>query len=214
MFRYRIALNVAAAMVTLLALGGAALAAEILESKPVPTNVLNPGAPVKAPRAGEILELKPGLTKLVKPDRTFRSASIGNPNLADVTVINLNTIAVTGKGIGATNLILFDNEGKDISNYAIQVVSGDDYRGGDDVEARHEVTVVRPNAKGGWENQSYLCASNCSPMNDKPPLSSNPPTGAPPSSTTTTTSNVNQNVKQQISGSAAAPAQAGTPPSQ
>ena len=207
MFRYRNVLNVAGAMMTLLALGGPALAAEKLESKPAPTNVLNPGAPVKAPRTGEILELRPGLTKIVKPDRTFRAASIGNPNLADVTVINLSTIAVTGKGIGATNLILFDDEGKEISDYTVQVVSGDDYRGGDDVEAGHEVTVVRPKEKGGWEAQSYLCASNCSQMNDKPPLSSNPPTGAPPSSTTTTTSNVNQNV----SGTVTAVPQAGAP---
>jgi hypothetical protein len=143
---YQSVWNAAAAMATLLMLGA-----------PAP--------------AGDILELKPGLTKIVRPGRPVQVVAIGNPNLADASVINLNSIAITGKGIGVTNLILFDDKGEEISNTTIQVVRGTAFREGNDVEERREITIESL----GKATRRYLCGSNCSAMTDAPPLSSNPP---------------------------------------
>ncbi len=167
--------------------------------------------------AAELVELRPGLTRIISPGPTVRAVSLGNPNLADVTLINLNTIAITGKGIGSTNVILFNDEGKEFASYQIQVVAGVDFKGGGNVVERHEVTTAHLE-KGEWVTRSYLCGpTGCSSMNDIPPISSNPPTGAPPSSTTTRTLqyiNSTPGVPFPQSPTTAAPpaAQAGAPP--
>jgi Flp pilus assembly secretin CpaC len=128
----RLVLNAAAAMATLLALGAAAMAADILE---------RPQCTLELPQC--IVELQPGMTKIVpvKADRPVQAIVIGNPNIADASAINLGAIAITGKGAGLTNVILFDAEGKPISNTKIQVVEADAYRGGYYVRERHEVRV-------------------------------------------------------------------------
>jgi hypothetical protein len=192
----RSVVSISAAIV--LGLGGAAAAAELLpEQGPEGPGRFRQG--VQSARTNEILELFPGLTKVVKPKREVRAVAVGNPNLVDATMINLNSIAVSGKGIGTTNLLLFDAQGAQISNYRIQVVRAVDFEGGEDVEERRQVSTIYSRLEPGsqrwiWEYRWYTCASNCSEMNDTPPIVSNPPTGSPPSSTTTTTSNVNSNV--------------------
>lgn len=162
------ALDAAATLSILFALGVVAPAADI-DLRPV------------------IIELRPGLTKIVKPGRPVQAVVVGNPNIVDASVINLSSIAITGKGIGATNLVLFDEEGEEISSSRIQVVRGDAFRYGNRME-RYEVSVMSL----GKPTRRYLCRFNCSEMNDAPALSSNPPTaGAPATSTTATTTVIN-----------------------
>ena len=132
-----------------------------------------------AATAAEILEITPGLTKLIKPDRTVQSVLTGNPNVADASIINLNSIAITGKAVGVTNVILFDAQGKVISNTRVQVVSGDNFREGRVVSEGNEVQVLSL----GGPTRTYLCGSGCSEMTvTKTP--SNPPASKPPPSTT------------------------------
>jgi Pilus formation protein N terminal region len=175
MSSHRFILKGAAVMTTLLAFGAAAMAADILERPP------------------RILELQPGITKIWKADRQVQVIAIGNPNIANASAINLNAIAITGKGVGLTNFILFDAEGKEISDTIIQVVGADAYRHGDNVKERHEVRVYSmwggPSAeKAPPTDRRYLCAQNCSTVQLDKPIELNPP-GNTSAAVGTTTSN-------------------------
>ncbi len=165
-------------MATLLALGAAAMAADIA------ADILErPQCILELPQC--IIELQPGMTKIVPvpPGRPVQAIVIGNPNIADASAINLGAIAVTGKGAGLTNVILFDWKGKPISNTRIQVVEADAYRGDGIVRVRHEIRVLRmwngASAKKDEEelpkDRRYLCAQNCSAMRIDEPIALNPP---------------------------------------
>jgi hypothetical protein len=175
MFCRRLVLNAAAAMATLLALGAAAMAADMLE---------RPQCTLELPQC--VIELQPGMTKIlrvpVKADRPVQVQAIviGNPNVADASAINLGAIAITGKGAGLTNVILFDAEGNPISNTRIQVVEANAYRGSDYVRERHEVRVL--SMWGGPSTNKeepivrrYLCARNCGAIEVDEPAALNPP---------------------------------------
>ncbi len=168
---HRLVLNAAGAVATLLALGAAAMAADMLDR---PQCILG--------RPQCIIELQPGMTKIVpvKADRPVQAIAIGNPNIADVSAINLGAIAITGKGAGLTNVILFDAEGKEISNSSIQVVGADVYRGSDYVRERHEIRVgsMWGGPSGNKEEpkvRRYLCARNCGAIEVDEPAALNPP---------------------------------------
>jgi hypothetical protein len=172
--RQRLVLNAAAVMATLLVLGAVATAAEI------------------EARSSNVLELQPGMTKIVKPDRPVQAIVIGNPNIADASAINLGAIAVTGKGAGLTNFILFDEEGKEISNTRIQVVGADAYKGGDNVRERREINVLSmwggASAPSEPTDRKYLCAQNCSAIQIELSPPSNSSGGGAAISKTITTS--------------------------
>jgi hypothetical protein len=187
MFCCRLVLNAAAAMATLFALGAAAMAADMLE---------RPQCTLELPQC--VIELQPGMTKIVPvpADRPVQAIVIGNPNIADASAINLKAIAITGKGAGLTNFVLFDREGKPISNTKIQVVEADAYRRGASVRERHEIRIVRmwagpsgSNKEDAPKDRRYLCAQNCSAIRVDDPIELNPPgnTSAAVGTTTSTT---------------------------
>jgi len=138
------------------------------------------------------------MTKIVpvKADRPVQAIVIGNPNVADASAINLRAIAITGKGAGLTNVILFDGEGKKISNTRIQVVEADAYRDGDYPRARHEVRII--SMWGGasskkeekLEERRYICAHNCAAIQIDEPLSLNPPGNTSAAVNTTTSKTI------------------------
>lgn len=70
---------------------------------------------------------------------------IGNPMIAEVTVQN-NVMAVHGRHFGTTNLIILDQDGKQLASYEINVQQG----GGSVVQVY----------KGG-ARMSYNCEPNC-----------------------------------------------------
>jgi Pilus formation protein N terminal region len=170
---HRLVLNAAAALATLLPVGSAAIAADMLE---------HPRCPLDRPQY--IIELQPGMTKIVSPDRLVQAIVIGNPNIADASVINLHEIAITGKGPGLTNFILFDQSGCAISNANIQVVDANAFIAGNHVRERHEIRVVSmwrgPSAQKDTEDlpkdRRYLCAQQgCGAIRVDEPESLNPP---------------------------------------
>jgi hypothetical protein len=140
------------------------------------------------------------MTKLlpVPDDRPVQAIAIGNPNIADASAINLHAIAITGKGSGLTNVILFAGDGKEISNTKIQVVGADAYRSGYYIRERHEVRVISMwGGTGGKEksekekptDRRYLCANNCGAIEVDEPHSLNP-TGTTNAPVDTTTSKI------------------------
>ncbi len=73
---------------------------------------------------------------------------IGNPLIADVTVLPGGILVVTGKGYGTTNLIALDHSGAVLSESNIQVIGPED----------QIVYVYR-----GLNRESYSCRPNCEP---------------------------------------------------
>jgi hypothetical protein len=89
------------------------------------------------------------------PDRVG-TIIIGNPLIADVALQAGGTMVVTGKGYGATNLIVLDRGGATVMTKTIQVVG-----------PRDAVVVYR-----GVDRESYSCAPKCErriTLGDAPP---------------------------------------------
>ena len=80
-------------------------------------------------------------------DRTVETLLIGNPAIADATMISTKEAVVTAKSVGTTNMIFLDEEGRVIADLAIVVRESDDRR----------VTLRR----GPDETASYQCAPRC-----------------------------------------------------
>lgn len=75
-----------------------------------------------------------------------RDVIIGNPAVADVTVIDGRNLIVTGKGYGITNLLVLDGRGRTILDRQIIVSASDDGR----------VTMYR-----GPGLYNYSCSPRC-----------------------------------------------------
>lgn len=84
------------------------------------------------------------------------SVSPGNPTIADVNVIDQQTILVVGKHAGVTNLIVLDRAGRTLFNDRIIVSSG----GG----AGGETVII---SRGG-KTTTYACAPYCQTMDQGP----------------------------------------------
>ena len=124
----------------------------------------------------KVIELQPGMTKIFRVDQPIHSVLVGNPNIANVSVISFNVVAITGNGIGLTNIILFDERGEEMMNTRIQTVGASSYLARDRPVARHEVRVI------GWggkdrdrvPDRRYLCGSNCGGIEIDKPEALNP----------------------------------------
>lgn len=84
-----------------------------------------------------------------KPLRLKHKAAaivVGNPNFADVAVHNENLIFITGKTYGTTNLLIFDDAGRQIYSGDIVVTAN----------TSSFVTINR-----GGDNVTLDCAGNC-----------------------------------------------------
>lgn len=86
--------------------------------------------------------------RIVKVPAGTKTLIIGNPMIADVTLLpSGTTMVVTGKGFGETNFIALNAHGKLLAQSEIKVVAGD-----------HALIVQR-----GMERQSYTCTPRCEP---------------------------------------------------
>ena len=86
--------------------------------------------------------------KLIKVPAGTETLVIGNPTIADVTLLRKNNIMIlTPKAFGETNFIALDAEGNPVAESTIQVIAG-----------TGSLIVQR-----GSERQSYSCAPRCQP---------------------------------------------------
>lgn len=76
------------------------------------------------------------------------SVIVGNPLIADVTVVDANTLFITGKGYGVTEVVAVDVLGRTVFQSQVVVTAGDSGR----------VRVWR-----GAQPTEMACASTCSP---------------------------------------------------
>jgi hypothetical protein len=91
--------------------------------------------------------------RVVKVPSAARTLVIGNPMIADVTLLKQGgTMVVTGKGFGETNLIALDASGNPVAESMVQVVGGGN--------GANAVAVI---VQRGMDRQSYSCAPRCQP---------------------------------------------------
>jgi Flp pilus assembly secretin CpaC len=98
--------------------------------------------------AQDLLTVTVDQAKVFELPETARTLIIGNPMIADVTLLrSAGKMVVTGKGFGETNMIALDNAGNTIKEMDILVVGGS------------QALVVQR----GMERESYTCAPRCQP---------------------------------------------------
>ena len=76
------------------------------------------------------------------------SVIVGNPQIADVTVVDANTLFVTGKGYGVTEVVAVDGVGRTLFQRDVVVTGG----------STGSVRVWR-----GGQATEMACASSCAP---------------------------------------------------
>lgn len=96
--------------------------------------------------ANEVIDLTIDFAKIMKIDREAETIIIGNPGIADTTLGDEQTLVLTGKAAGTTNLIVIDKEGEEIINSTVRVSS----------DIRQLTTVF-----SGVHRQTYSCAPVC-----------------------------------------------------
>ena len=103
---------------------------------------------VGAAVAESLLTVTVDQARLVKVPAGTSTLIIGNPMIADVTLLKSGKMMVlTGKGFGETNFIALDARGVPVAQSEIRVISGN-----------NGLVVQR-----GMERQSYTCAPRCQP---------------------------------------------------
>jgi Flp pilus assembly secretin CpaC len=70
------------------------------------------------------IEVVMNQAKIVKLARPADTIVIGNPAIADASVQDANTIVLTGRGFGVTNLVVLDQEGNPIVDEQVIVSRG------------------------------------------------------------------------------------------
>ena len=86
--------------------------------------------------------------KMIKVPEGTQTMVIGNPLVADVTLLKgNNSMVLTGRSFGSTNLILLDAGGTPIAESLVQVTN-----------APGALTVLR-----GTSRESYSCTPTCAP---------------------------------------------------
>lgn len=105
-----------------------------------------------------IINVQVNQAKIVKLGREADTIIVGNPQIADASVQDSQTIVLTGKGFGTTNLVVLDKEGAPIVDQQISVSRDEEqtvrvYRRSD-VDTYHctpvcETAYAPPVDKGG-----------------------------------------------------------------
>ncbi len=99
-----------------------------------------------APAFASALNVPMNQSTVVRLEGSASTVVVGNPMIADVSVVAGNTLVVQGRVFGNTDVLVLDSTGAEIAN--ISVVVTDNWRGG--------LTLTR-----GTASASYVCARDC-----------------------------------------------------
>jgi hypothetical protein len=107
------------------------------------------GAGLATAAAADLIDVTLDQAKVLQlPDKTA-TVIVGNPIIADVTMLKRNnTIVLTGKGFGETNLIALDAQGKALGESIVRVMPAEN------------VLIVQR----GMDRESYACSPKCEPI--------------------------------------------------
>lgn len=102
-------------------------------------------APVAAAESAPV-SVQVNMARILRIDAPASTVIIGNPGVADVTVQDPQTLVLTGKSYGQTNLIILDASGTPIADTLIRVTQ----------DTRDIVTMY-----AGNKRQSFNCEPIC-----------------------------------------------------
>jgi Flp pilus assembly secretin CpaC len=92
------------------------------------------------------VSVKVNMARILRIDAPAATVIIGNPGIADVTIQDPQTLVLTGKSYGETNLIILDDSGNPIADTMVEVTQ----------ELADVVTVYM-----GGARQTYSCEPVC-----------------------------------------------------
>jgi Flp pilus assembly secretin CpaC len=73
--------------------------------------------------AQDMIDVTIDFAKVLRLDEQAATIVIGNPGIADATVEDETTLVLTGKAAGTTNLIVLNQDGKEMINTVVRVAS-------------------------------------------------------------------------------------------
>ncbi len=106
------------------------------------------------------VSVKVNMARILRISAPANTVIIGNPGVADVTIQDSQTLVLTGKSYGQTNMIVLDAQGKAIADTLIEVV-----------QAQADIVTVYM----GQARTTLSCAPVCQPtvmLGDDPGFSS------------------------------------------
>jgi hypothetical protein len=147
-------------------------AADLRQGKPVASDLSEGGAaspggsvvPRLTVTGTSLLVLDPGTNEVLSIGRPARTVLVGSPDILEASVINENTIALTAKAAGSTNLIVLGEDGVEFLRRTVQV--------------GHPPEPPPPPPKpiivySGGAVQTFLCQPTCNaPPDALPPITS------------------------------------------
>lgn len=117
-------------------------------------------ASTTAAAEGDPISVKVNMARILRINAPAATVIIGNPGVADVTIQDPQTLVLTGKSYGQTNLIVLDNLGNPIADTLVEVI-----------QAQADlVTVYMGNAR-----TTLTCSPTCQPtimLGDDPSFTS------------------------------------------
>ncbi len=108
-------------------------------------------APLATPAAaaeGDPISVKVNMARILRISAPAATVIIGNPGVADVTIQDPQTLVLTGKSYGQTNLIVLDSIGNPIADTIVEVI-----------QAQADVVTVYL----GQARTTLACAPVCQP---------------------------------------------------
>ena len=72
--------------------------------------------------ASEPISVKVNMARILRISAPAATVIIGNPGVADVTIQDPQTLVLTGKSYGTTNLIVLDSSGNPVADMMVSVV--------------------------------------------------------------------------------------------
>jgi len=91
--------------------------AAVLFSLIVSTSLALPAMAASAP-----VSVKVNMARILRINAPAATVIIGNPGVADVTIQDPQTLVLTGKSYGETNLIVLDGQGNPVADTMVEVV--------------------------------------------------------------------------------------------
>ena len=119
--------------------GGTAFAALLLASLVAASPALAAGVPIS---------IVVDRAKVMHISRPASTVIIGNPAIADATIQDNQTLIITGRSYGTTNLIVLDNAGKPIADEVLTVEASND-----------DIVTVYKRA----DRETFSCTPDCAP---------------------------------------------------
>jgi Flp pilus assembly secretin CpaC len=110
---------------------------------------LSVAAPARADEAGAPISVKVNMARILRIGSPAATVVVGNPGVADVTIQDPQTLILTGKSYGQTNMIVLDQKGNPIADTLVEVVQS-------------QADIVTLFSAG--ERSTIACAPSCAPV--------------------------------------------------